>query len=151
MPKKTKDITYYEAVGRRRESSARVRFYIVSKKDKTVSVNGAILKQGSITINEKSSENYFPAEFEKNILMKPIVLTDSADRFVISVHVMGGGKNGQLEAIVHGISRALCIVDVGNRAILKKEGLLTRDSRIRERRKVGKGGKARRKKQSPKR
>lgn len=151
MPKKKKDITYYEAVGRRRESTARIRCYIVSKKDKTVSVNGAMLKQGSITINDKSSEEYFPAEAEKNTLVKPLVLTDNLDRFVISIHVMGGGKNGQLEAIVHGISRALCIVDGENRAVLKKEGLLTRDPRVRERRKVGKGGKARRKKQSPKR
>jgi len=151
MPKKKKDIIYYESVGRRKESTTRVRLYIVSKKDKTVTIDGKQMKQGNIFINGKPSDEYFPSDAEKKILMKALVMADSADRFVISIRVNGGGKSGQLDAIVHGISRALCIVDEEYRPILKKEGLLTRDPRVRERRKVGKGGKARRKKQSPKR
>jgi len=151
MPKKKKDITYYEAIGRRKESTTRVRLYIVSKKDKTVTVGKKQIKQGTILINEKLSEEYFPSEAEKQVLLQPLILTNSVDRFAISIIVRGGGKSGQLDAVVHGISRALCIVDEDNRALLKKEGLLTRDPRVRERRKVGKGGKARRKKQSPKR
>ena len=102
-------------------------------------------------INDKLSEEYFPADAEKQTLIKPLELADSIDRFAISILIRGGGKSGQLDAVVHGISRALCIVDEEYRPLLKKEGLLTRDPRVRERRKVGKGGKARRKKQSPKR
>jgi len=151
MPKKKKDITYYEAIGRRRESTTRVRLYIVSKKDKSVTVGKTVIKQGAILINDKLSEEYFPAEAEKQTLIKPLELTDSVDRFAISILIRGGGKSGQLDAVAHGISRALCIVDEEYRPLLKKEGLLTRDPRVRERRKVGKGGKARRKKQSPKR
>lgn len=151
MPKKKKDITYYEAIGRRKESTTRVRLYIVSKKEKTVTVGKTQIKQGTILINEKLSEEYFPSEAEKQTLIQPLLLTNSADRFAISIIIHGGGKSGQLDAAVHGISRALCIVEEENRSLLKKEGLLTRDPRVRERRKVGKGGKARRKKQSPKR
>ena len=73
-------------------------------------------------------------------------------KYYVTVKVVGGGKKGQLGATVHGIARALAKLDADTlRAPLKKAGLLTRDSRVRERRKVGTGGKARRKKQSPKR
>ena len=78
-------------------------------------------------------------------------LTNSLDRFAIVVKVNGGGKEGQLDAVSLGISRAMLKVDDATRLVLKKEGLLTRDARVRERRKVGTGGRARRKKQSPKR
>jgi len=151
MVKKIKDIEYYEAVGRRKESSARVRLYIVSKKEKTVTVKSNVIKQGQIMINSKLSEVYFPSTVEQNILAKPLVLTGVEDRFAISILVRGGGKSGQLDAIIHGISRALCLIDDTYRPKLKPEGMLTRDPRVRERRKVGTGGKARRQKQSPKR
>lgn len=151
MPTKKNNIQYYQAVGRRKSSNAIVRLYIVSNRDKTVTVKGTNYKQGNIVINGKQIESYFASQSERNRLIKPITLTNSLDRFVISVVVKGGGKNGQLEAVIHGISKALCIVEATNRSILKKEGLLTRDSRVRERRKVGMGGKARRVKQSPKR
>jgi len=85
MPKKKKDITYYEAVGRRKESTTRVRLYIVSKKEKTVTVGKTQIKQGTILINEKLSEEYFPSEAEKQTLIKPLTLTNSADRFAISI------------------------------------------------------------------
>ncbi|KKQ38335.1 MAG: 30S ribosomal protein S9 [Candidatus Roizmanbacteria bacterium GW2011_GWA2_37_7] len=151
MAAKKKNIEYYQAVGRRKESTARVRLYIVSKRDKTVDVRGSAIKQGSIIINGKLADDYFPRSAEKTLLAKPFVLTENVDRFVVSILVKGGGKSGQLEATVHGIARALCLVDAKHRTTLRKEGLLTRDPRVRERRKVGMGGKARRKKQSPKR
>lgn len=151
MPKKKKDITYYEAVGRRRESSARVRMYIVSKRDKTVQVGDTSYKQGDIIINDKKYQDYFPAKSEQMTLLAPLSLTENTDRFVTCIHVNGGGKTGQVEAIVHALSRAVCIVEPEKRDALKKAGLLTRDPRTRERRKVGTGGKSRRKKQSPKR
>ena len=83
--------------------------------------------------------------------MLPLKATSSVDRFAISIKVSGGGKKGQLGAIVHGISRALVLVDEANKKILRSLGLITRDPRVKERRKVGTGGKARREKQSPKR
>lgn len=151
MAKKSKDIKYYEATGRRKEAIARVRLYIPGK-DKTVTVESAKLKQGEVYINKKILSEYFPSLSEQGLVLKPLKLTNNLDRFVISVHVMGGGKNGQLGAIIHGISRAINNIDKDQyRGILKEEGLLTRDPRTRERRKVGRGGKARRRKQSPKR
>lgn len=150
MPRK-KTLKYYEAVGRRKEATARVRLCIVAGK-KGVKVGEREIKKGEIIVNGKPIEEIYPHEWEKNIYMKPLVLTKNEDRFAISIKVEGGGKNGQLGAIVHGLARALEKVDrEAYRPILKKEGLLTRDPRERERRKVGTGGKARRKKQSPKR
>ncbi len=144
-------LKYYEAVGRRKEATARVRLYIVGNK-KAVKVNDIEIKKGEIIVNGKPIEKIYPHPWEKNIYMKPLVLTGCEERFAISIKVNGGGKQGQLGAIVHGLARALEKVDRdAYRPVLKKEGLLTRDPRARERRKVGTGGKARRKKQSPKR
>lgn len=152
MPKKKKDIEYFEAVGRRKSATARVRLYIFGdKKTKTITINSVEMKPGDIVVNKLSLDKYFPSEAEKNNIFKPLNLTKSLDRFAISVIVRGGGKNGQLDSVVHGLSRALCEVDETYRLILKPEGLLSRDPRIRERRMVGTGGKSRRKKQSPKR
>ncbi|MBI4009544.1 30S ribosomal protein S9 [Candidatus Roizmanbacteria bacterium] len=151
MPKKTKNLKYYEAVGKRKEAVARVRLFIAGK-DKTVTVNGLKIKAGEIFVNKKLLSSVFPSLSEKNQYLLPLKLTQNLDRFAIAILVKGGGKNGQLNAITHGLSRAIVKVDKENyRSILKKHGLLTRDARIRERRKVGTGGKARRKKQSPKR
>lgn len=84
--------------------------------------------------------------------MEPFRATNTIGKYSLTIKVEGGGKSGQLEAVVHGISRALQLLDKEKfRPILKKKGFLTRDARVRERRKVGTGGKARRKKQSPKR
>ena len=150
MPRK-KTLEYYEAVGRRKEATARVRLYIVSRKA-GVKVGDVYVKKGEIYVNGKPIDEIYPHEWEKNIYLKPLKLTDCVDRFAISIRVEGGGKSGQLGAIVHGLARALEKVDKqAYRPILKKEGLLTRDPRERERRKVGTGGKARRLKQSPKR
>ena len=151
MVKKTKNILYYEAIGRRREAVARVRLYITGK-DKTASVGGIKLKQGDIMVNDKPIQSVFPALFETTQYLRPFKITLTEERFAVSIHVRGGGKKGQLGAIIHGLARAIEKTDKDAlRPLLKKEGMLTRDPRTRERRKVGTGGKARRVKQSPKR
>ena len=136
MPRKKK-INYTYAVGRRRSASARVRLF----KGRSQSL-----------VNDAPIEEYFPGEIFKDYFTKPFKLTETLGKYYVTVKVVGGGKKGQLGATVHGIARALAKLDAENlRSPLKKAGLLTRDSRVRERRKVGTGGKARRKKQSPKR
>ncbi len=132
---KKKDYTY--AVGRRRSASARVRLY---------------RGKGESTVNGKVVTDYFPGVLAENKWKKPFRVIDEMDKFYFSAKVIGGGKQGQLGAVVLGIARTLAKLEVEKYRIpLKKAGLLTRDARIRERRKVGTGGKARRKKQSPKR
>lgn len=130
-----KDYTY--AVGRRRSASARVRLF---KGDKQHEVNG------------KPIGKYFPGAIMQSAWEKPFNLTDTKGKYYVTVKVVGGGKNGQLDAVVHGIARALSILDTDKyRAPLKSAGLLTRDARVRQRRMVGTGGRARKQKQSPKR
>lgn len=151
MAKKTKNIQYYEAIGRRKEAVARVRLYLVDK-EKTANVKGTKAKQGEIYINDKLLETFYPSIFNRKKLMLPLMLTKNENRFATLIHVEGGGKTGQMEAIMNGLAKAVEQVDkAAYRVTLKASGLLTRDSRIRERRKVGKGGKSRRRKQSPKR
>jgi len=151
MVKKTKNIHYYEAVGRRRESVARVRLYIVGK-DKTALVSGVKMKAGETVVNKKPIQVIFPSLREKILYMSPFKITQTEERFVVSAIVRGGGKNGQIDAVVHGLARAIEKTDKDTmRPLLKKAGLLTRDSRTRQRRHVGMGGKSRRVKQSPKR
>ncbi len=129
MTKTNKNYTF--AVGRRKSASARVRLFKGS---------------GENMINGKKIIAYLEQ------LNKPFKLTDTTDKYYFTAVVAGGGKEGQIEAIVHGISRALIKINPEKfRSVLKKANLLTRDSRVRLRRMVGTGGKARRKKQSPKR
>ncbi len=135
--KKTKKKNYIYAVGRRREASARVRLFKGENEN---------------TVNDIVIGKYFDIPSAKYLWMKPFEITKTLGKYFVTAKVEGGGKNGQLEAVVHGISRALAIANPEkHRSLLKKEGLLTRDSRKKERRKIGTGGKARRKKQSPKR
>lgn len=133
--KQNKD--YIFAVGRRKTSVARVRLY--SGKGQTV-------------VNGKPIQEYFPGQVAQHLYPRPFALTQTENKYYATVKVLGGGKEGQLDAVVHGLARALNELDREKfRPVLKKHGLLTRDARKRERRKVGTGGKARRKKQSPKR
>jgi small subunit ribosomal protein S9 len=151
MVKKTKDIKYYEGVGRRKSAVARVRLYIPGR-DKTATINSLKIKAGNIYVNNKPIETCFSSIVDKKFYCLPLELTNNIDRFAISIQVVGGGKTGQLEAIVHGMAKALLLVDEdAYKPILRKYGFLTRDPRTRERRHVGTGGKARREKQSPKR
>jgi small subunit ribosomal protein S9 len=137
------------AVGRRKDAVARVRLYETIKDD--VTVLGEKIKKGQLFVNDKKIEDYFAGKVFSSIYLEPLRITNNLDKYAITVKVVGGGQKGQLIAVVHGISRALSAIDLKNRAILKKKGLLTRDARVRQRRNVGMGGKSRRAKQSPKR
>lgn len=135
------------AIGRRKASTAQVRLY---KKDATV-WKGTVVKKGDFYVNNKPAFIYFGKSFEK-ICREPLRITGSENRFAVCIKVSGGGKIGQLGACVLAIARALGKYDREKfHTILKKQGMLTRDPRVRERRKVGMGGKSRRRKQSPKR
>lgn len=149
MKKQVKrDYTY--AVGRRKQAVARVRLYNHVKDDAKWGNNE--VQKGQILVNEMPVEHYFPGPIAKAKYMKPLTLVEVAEKFAITVKVVGGGRAGQLDAMIHGISRALAAIDVTKyRPTLKKAGMLTRDARVRERRSVGTGGKARRQKSSPKR
>jgi len=109
-------------IGRRKTSVARV---YLSKGNQKHTVNGKALNE------------YFPTEALQSKIIKPLELTDNLSTFNLKVNVYGGGVNGQAESIRLAISRALCEVSEDNRPILKKEGLLTRDPRMVERKKFG--------------
>lgn len=141
---------YIHAVGRRREAIARVRLYPETKEP--IMWGETVLEKGSIFVNGKKISEYFSGDVAKIRYELPYKTANVLDKFTTTIIVAGGGKNGQLDAAVHGIARAIVSYDKEKfRPLLKKKGLLTRDQRARERRKVGTGGKARRKKQSPKR
>lgn len=93
---------------------------------------------GNITINNKSIDEYFGRETSKMVVKQPLELTENVGKFDIVVNVRGGGDSGQAGAIKHGITKALLEADVALRGTLKKAGFITRDSRIKERKKYGK-------------
>jgi small subunit ribosomal protein S9 len=114
--------TYFYGTGRRKQSVARVRLYPGS---------------GAITINERDIDDYFGLETLKLIVRQPLELTETTSRFDIVIRVNGGGVTGQAGAIRHGISRALLVYNEETRPALKKAGFLTRDPRMKERKKYG--------------
>jgi len=147
---KGKKLDYTYAIGRRRASIARVRLYEHVKDG--LAWNDLAIKKGDILVNEKPITEFFTDEVMKYMYAEPFRVTNTVNKFTVTVKVTGGGRMGQLKAVILGISNALAAVDEEKyRGALKEKGFLTRDPRIRERRKVGTGGKARRKKQSPKR
>jgi small subunit ribosomal protein S9 len=115
--------TSFYGTGKRKSSIARVR-----------------LKPGSgkIVINKKDLNDYFGRETSKMIVKQPLEITENVDKFDIFVTVSGGGDSGQAGAIKHGITKALLEADSALRGTLKKAGFITRDSRIKERKKYGK-------------
>lgn len=127
---------YFTAVGRRKEAVAKVRL---------------VEEKGQITINGKALNEYFASKVAQKIFLKPFEVTKTVGKFNASVKILGGGSAAQLDALVHGVSRALAQSDKEYRTLLKKSGLLTRDARVKERRKYGHAQKARARKQSPKR
>lgn len=128
---------YVEGIGRRKVATARVRIY-----------EGA----GDFVVNDQIVGQYFSTIRDAaSIYRKPFELTGTKDRFAVTVKVSGSGVRAQLEAVVHGLSRALVAYNPEFKIFLKSAGLLTRDDRMKETRKVGMGGKARRQRQSPKR
>jgi small subunit ribosomal protein S9 len=95
---------------------------------------------GKIVINGRAIENYFPLENQRNVAAQPLAVTGMADKYDAQVNVTGGGPNGQAGAVRHGMARALLTIDANLRPILKAEGFLTRDSRMKERKKYGQPG-----------
>jgi small subunit ribosomal protein S9 len=118
-------VIQYYGTGRRKTSAARV-----------------FLRPGNggISVNRRQFENYFPTEALRVQVRQPLLLTETADKFDILATVVGGGVAGQAGAIRLGITRALCEYNAELRGRLKKEGLLTRDSRAKERKKYGMAG-----------
>ncbi|HXR05574.1 MAG TPA: 30S ribosomal protein S9 [Verrucomicrobiae bacterium] len=95
---------------------------------------------GKITVNGRPFENYFPLETLRSTAAQPLAVTGNTEKFDVRINVTGGGPNGQAGAVRHGIARALIVADATLRAALKAEGLLTRDSRMKERKKYGQPG-----------
>lgn len=145
--KKYKDFMF--AVGRRRAAVARVRVY--SKVPDALKFEEYEVKKGDLVVNGRNISEYFGGAVSKSIYEQPLKTADALNKYAITARVAGGGTASQLGAFVLGVSRALAAMDEAVKPALRKEGLLTRDQRVRERRKVGTGGKARRAKQSPKR
>ena len=113
---------YFYGTGRRKKSVARVRIYPGS---------------GSITINNRDIDDYFGLDTLKLIINQPFGVTETTGKFDVVTTVRGGGISGQAGAIRHGIARALVLADEANKPLLKKAGLLTRDPRMKERKKYG--------------
>jgi small subunit ribosomal protein S9 len=95
---------------------------------------------GKVTVNGRAFENYFPTDSLRMVVQQPLTLTGNADKFDVRVNVTGGGPTGQAGAVRHGIARALLHADANLRPSLKAEGLLTRDPRMKERKKYGQPG-----------
>ena len=121
--KTTKKKVQYWGTGRRKKAIARVRLI----------PNGT----GAIVINKKTIDEYFGLDTLKLIVRQPLVLTESASKYDVMVNVCGGGYTGQAGAIRHGIARALVLAEPELRPTVKKAGYLTRDSRMKERKKYG--------------
>jgi small subunit ribosomal protein S9 len=95
---------------------------------------------GKVTVNGRAFETYFPTDSLRMVVQQPLTLTGTADKFDVRVNVTGGGPTGQAGAVRHGIARALLLADANLRPSLKAEGLLTRDPRMKERKKYGQPG-----------
>lgn len=113
---------YYYGTGRRKAAVARVRLYPGT---------------GTIVINGKLFEEVFSRPVYQSIVRQPLLLTETLDKFNVQVKINGGGNTGWAGAIAHGIARALVVADEQYKPILRKSGLLTRDSRVKERKKYG--------------
>lgn len=125
-----------QSIGRRKEAVARVRL---------------IEGKSPININGKPVNEVFSGPVNQRTYQKPLELTKTLGKYTATVKIEGGGVSSRLDALVHGLSRSLAQISPDYRLILKKHGLLTRDARVKERRKYGHAHKARAMKQSPKR
>jgi small subunit ribosomal protein S9 len=112
-------------IGRRKTAVARVRLSSGS---------------GRVTVNNRAIEVYFPTESLRGVVLQPLAVVNGADKYDLRINVNGGGPQGQAGAARHGIARALLKVDAAMRPALKAQGLLTRDPRMRERKKYGQPG-----------
>ncbi|MGN0298736.1 MAG: 30S ribosomal protein S9, partial [Lachnospiraceae bacterium] len=116
---------------------AKVKFYGTGRRKSSVARVYLVPGTGKITINKRDIDDYFGMETLKMVVRQPLVATENVDKFDVLVNVYGGGTTGQAGAIRHGISRALLQADEDYRPVLKKAGFLTRDPRMKERKKYG--------------
>jgi small subunit ribosomal protein S9 len=117
---------------------AEQRFYATGKRKTSVARVWLKPGDGNIMINRRSMDEYFGRPTSKMVIRQPLELTNNLGKFDVTVNVCGGGPSGQAGAIKHGITKALLAADPELRAVLKKAGFITRDSRIKERKKYGK-------------
>ncbi len=115
-------VIYYEGVGRRKTATARVRLYP---------------GEGNVVVNDRPMVEYFSREGDALHLLEPLKITGTEGTFNVSVKVQGGGVSGQAGAVRHGIARALLAADPNLRPVLRRGGFLTRDARMKERKKPG--------------
>lgn len=123
--KTTKEVKYFYATGKRKSAIAKVRIY--PSKEKNI----------SISINERTVDDFFPLKEWQQKMLIPFNVVKLQNKFDLVINVQGGGVIGQLEAIVHGISKALREYDESFKTILRKNGFITRDSRVKESKKYG--------------
>jgi small subunit ribosomal protein S9 len=119
---------------------AEQRFYATGKRKTSVARVWIKPGSGNIVVNQRTLDDYFGRETSKMVVRQPLELTENVSKFDIFVNVKGGGPSGQAGAIKHGITKALLIVDTELRPALKKAGFITRDSRVKERKKYGRRG-----------
>ncbi|MCW1949073.1 MAG: 30S ribosomal protein S9 [Candidatus Shapirobacteria bacterium] len=136
MAKTTSKNSYTRSLGRRKSAVATIKLF-----------SG----KGDSTVNGLSLEKYFPTKTEKIVFDKPFEITKTTGKYHFQAKIVGGGKTGQVQALSLAISRCLVKINDAFKPDLRTNGLLTVDSRVKERRMVGTGGKSRRQKQSPKR
>lgn len=136
VKKVTTSNTYTYAIGRRKAAVATVKLFA---------------GKGESTVNKMSAEKYFPGKTAQIAYERPFAVTETSGKYHFQAKLVGGGKAGQVEALSLSICRALVKINESFKAVIKPTGLLTVDSRVKERRMVGTGGKSRRQKQSPKR
>ena len=116
---------------------ATAKFYGTGRRKKSVARVYLVPGTGKITINKRDIDEYFGLETLKVVVRQPLAATDTEGKFHVIVNVKGGGYTGQAGAIRHGVARALLEADVDYRPVLKKAGFLTRDPRMKERKKYG--------------
>jgi len=126
-------------------------FYAVGRRKSAITTIKLFLNKGESLVNKITLKKYFPSDSEIVNINKPFVLTDTLDKFHFQAKIIGGGKIGQLESLVLAISRALVKYNETLKPVLRQNGFMTVDARVRQRRMIGTGGKARRAKQSPRR
>lgn len=130
LPETVQEKEYHEGVGRRKSSTARVRIWTTNPKNS--------VKEGYFIVNKSPFEEYFQREDHQKVIFGPLEEIKSKEKFCVSVQVEGGGKTGQAEAIQHGLARALVEFFPNFKKKLKRAGFLTRDARVKERKKPGK-------------
>ncbi len=116
------------------------RFYATGKRKSAIARVWLTPGSGKVIVNQMEAESYFGGTFKTHKIAKPFKITETSDQYDVMATLKGGGKSAQVEALTHGISRALLGVDQENRIPLKRSGLLTRDPRVKERKKYGQKG-----------